>query len=282
MNENIDWGSLPIKGCTSDCIVQGMEYTCMDRFRRHRYSTRYHRIRPSGPYIFALLGTDNQIVELTRDTLLFLMQNSQIKVVNLKLSANGSILFDKEYNAEIERKSEEFLGFREGIKEAEQMSNETNKNLLSEKDRYELEVRKGMILVVSKKDWCIKYPYDERIKESPLSYRPMGLIVDGLGVFEHIAEIKECYAEIKEHMLTKGGHNFNTTFCDMKYEVKYNAEVGKFMMRPYNGKLVVVGEKGVEQWIKDIENCSNKVEEIREELGWKRHKRVIGKLFGAY
>ena len=54
------------------------------------------------------------------------------------------------------------------------------------------------------------------------------------------------------------------------------------MLRPYNGKLVVTGEKGVEQWIKDIENCSNKVEEIREELGWKRHKRVIGKLFGAY
>ena len=84
MNENIDWRSLPIKGCTPDCIVQGMEYTCMDRFRKHRYSTKYHRIRPSGPYIFALLGTDNQIVELTRDTLFPLMQNSQIKVVNLK------------------------------------------------------------------------------------------------------------------------------------------------------------------------------------------------------
>ena len=133
MNENIDWRSLPIKGCTPDCIVQGMEYTCMDRFRRHRYSTKYHRIRPSGPYIFALLGTDNQIVELTRDALFPLMQNSQIKVVNLKLSANGSILFDKEYSAEIERNANEFAEFRENVKEAEQMSNETNKSLSSEK-----------------------------------------------------------------------------------------------------------------------------------------------------
>ena len=281
MNENIDWKSLPIKGCTSDCIVQGMEYTCMDRFRRHRYSTKYHRIRPSGPYIFALLGTDNQIVELTRDALFPLMQNSQIKVVNLKLSANGSILFDKEYNAEIERNANEFAEFRENVKEAEQMSNETNKSLSSEKNRYELEVRKGMILIVSKTDWYIKYPYNEKIKES-LPYHSDGLIISGLSVSDHILEIKKCFAEIQEHMLTKGGHDFYSSFSDTKYEVKYNSEVGKFMLRPYNCKLVVTGEKGVEQWIKDIENCSNKVEEIREELGWKRHKRVIGKLFGAY
>lgn len=281
MNENIDWRSLPIKGCTPDCIVQGMEYTCMDRFRKHRYSTKYHRIRPSGPYIFALLGTDNQIVELTRDTLFPLMQNSQIKVVNLKLSANGSILFDKEYNAEIERNANEFAEFREHVKEAEQMSNETNRNLLSEKSRYELEVRKGMILVISKNDWYIKYPYNEKIKES-LPYHSDDLIISGLSISEHISEIQKCFAEIQEHMLTKGGQDFYSTFCDMKFEVKYKAEVGKFMLRPYNCKLVVTGEKGVEQWIKDIENCSNKVEEIREELGWKRHKRVIGKLFGAY
>ena len=139
-----------------------------------------------------------------------------------------------------------------------------------------------MFLIVSKNDWCIKYPYHEKIKESPLSYRPNGLIVDGLNISEHILEIKECYNKIKEHISTKGGHNLNATFCDLKYEVQYNAEVGKFMIRPYEGKLVVTGEKGVEQWIKDIESCSAKVEEIREELGWKRHKRVLGKLFGAY
>lgn len=291
--ENFNWQQYPIKGYGINYTVQGMEYTCVRRFQGQKYNTIYNRIKSTGPFHFYLLGKDNQIVELIRDDLLKLMKSNKIKIKNLKLSSDDKIYFVKEYEDALERKSQNLEQFKkqyEYAKRNEQLhienlndSSKKPRNRMVDNKNYEEEVRKGMILRVSKTSWSLKYPMDKTINDFGVSRYSDGVYIMGTDIDEHIKEIKDCYAIMCNHLSNAPDKDFvSQSLCEGKYSLSYNAKLQEFLFSPCSGALIVVGKQGMQQWVRDIEYCTNRVSQIRDELGWKSHKGLFGKFLGAY
>lgn len=291
--ENFNWQQYQIKGYGINYLVQDIEYICVRRYQKQKYSPIYHRIMNSGPFYFYLLGQDNQIVELIRDDLLKLMKNNKIKIKNLKLSSDDRILFIKEYENDLQRKENNLEKFKKQCEYAKrnEQSHIENLNDNSKKPRnrmvdnknYEEEVRKGMILRVSKTSWSIKYPMDKTINDFGVSRYSDGVYIMGTDIDEHIKEIKDCYGIMCNHLSNAPDKDFiSQSLCDGRYSLSYKAEVKEFLFSPCSGALIVIGKQGMQQWVKDIEYCTNRVSQIRDELGWKSHKGLFGKFLGAY
>lgn len=277
-----DWQNCPIKGFGIEYVVNGMPYTCVHRFHNSGYNKIYGKIMSKGSYHYYLLGSDNLIVELVRDDLLKLMKSNKIKVTNLKLSSDDKIYFANEYEAAMEKKAvelEEFKRRLKSVKDLEKFSNNKSTGYKIDNKTYREEIRKGMVLEVHKTSWTLRYP---TIQNGINSMYPDGVFINGFEINEHIAEIKDCASKLCNHLKTSSNQDLNSSLCGLKYNIEYKSEIGEFLFGPYGGQFVVTGKEGIKQWLKDIEFAVNRVEEIREELGWKTHKGFLGKLFDAY
>ena len=206
---------------------------------------------------------------------------------NLKVYSDDRIYFLDEVELADAQSAENLVKFKNELSLAKQdeealklrTSKSIDKSNMQGKYYYE-EIRNGMLLRVAKTSWAIEYP--TKFQSTDNSGYSNGVFIMGLDVNEHISEIKNCYKNISEVITKNPNKNMSSYFYGMKYEVVYRYEVGEFLFRPYRGMLVVVGKDGMKQWVSDIEFCINRVEEIRNELGWKSHKGFFGKMFDAY
>lgn len=286
--KNINWENCPVKGCGKEFLVPEMKYICVQRYRRHGYNIRYHRLSYMGPTYYFLLGTDKQIVKITRDTLVELIRNSQVWISNLTLSSDGYIYFNYEYVEELERRISNFNNFRIQVKNAQeeeksaQLKNNNPIESYINNCIYKEEIRKGMEFIVTEKNWWIQYPLKNQEESNLCMYYPYGLTINKEFINEHISEIKECYKKISDHIIKSGGKNLKIDLFDYKYNIQYNAEVGKFVLTTYRGQFVVTGESGIKQWLKDIENCVKRVDEIKKRLEFENHKSLAKRMFRAY
>lgn len=301
-NTNINYDNYPVKGEGTEFLTPGMKYTCVGYFRKHRYNVHYHRIRPYGPKYYKLLGSDGGIVVLVRDDLFDLMHNSQICVDNLKLSSDGRIYSPNEYQQELGNRVMEFAEFRDTVKtvqaEEKQAKTITDRPQMittqyqdkfkqisyiekgdAIRGQYNYKIRNGMVLNITRTSWCIRYVIDP---ERDLYHEFEDHIIYGTMIQEHLSDLNKCYCEISDRLKKYGGIDWKEAFCDRKYRIVYNAEVGKFLFGPACGKLRVSSLDGISQWIRDVEACEKMVYAIRDRLGWKLHKGLMRKMFNAY
>lgn len=289
--DNFPWQKYPMKGYGVNFLVPNMEYICVRRYKKSSYNATRGRHMKQGSYYYYLFGTDNQIVEVVKSDLLKLMKANKINVKNLKIYSDDRIFFLDEVESAEAMSAEKLVKFKNELSLAkeddEALKLRTPKNIdkanMQGKFYYE-EIRKGMLLRVAKTSWAIEYPIKFQNTDTsgyPVGYSN-GVFVLGLNVSEHISEIKDCYKNISEIVTKNPNKSISSYFYGTKYEFEYRYEVGEFLFKPYRGMLVVVGKDGMKQWVSDIEFCINRVEEIRDELGWKTHKGFLGKLFDAY
>ena len=125
-----------------------------------------------------------------------------------------------------------------------------------------------------------------RNKKAEDVYWNRDTIIEGRFIGEHISDLKAAYGIIQKHINEEGGTDWGGEYgayiCDDKFRVRYKAEVGEFIFWPRFTNVRVVGFSGMKQLANEISNLPNRVEVIREQLGWKSHKGFMGKLLKAY
>ena len=305
--ETIEGVNYPIKGYDPSCLIAGQEYKCIHRWRRSKYNTIYNRIQYKDTYYY-LLGADGYVVVLGRHETFEVIRNSYVRVTNLKLSSDGKIYFSEEYEKEMFRRAEDMNNFREEVKkgkdyESIQKAKEVistsqplrpkelyvsqTKPIMPDKDLtlYTEEIRPGLILEVRKTDWRIRYKYYNETGAEDV-YWNRDTIIEGRFIGEHISDLKAAYGIIQKHINEEGGTDWGGEYgaylCEDKFRVRYKAEVGEFIFWPRFTNVRVVGFGGMKQLANEISNLPNRVEVIREQLGWKSHKGFMGKLLKAY
>lgn len=298
-NVTIDGVNYNIIGYDSACLRAGGVYKCIHRYRKSRYNTIYGRIQYKDTYYY-LLGEDGLVVVLGRYETIRVITNNLIRVTNIKVSSDGRIYLNDEYEKELKRRSDELSNFRTEVKQYDNTTDNTNMNkgvdnnlevkqpeTKSNKNLniYKEEIRPGLVLEVGKTDWKLRYMYvNNEYGEDAFWNRDT--VISGKDIDIHIEEIKSCYYKIQERLKERGGEDWGNEWgaylCDDKYKVKYMAEVGKFVFWPKYTNVKVVGYNGIKELVRDLEQCKTKVEQIRYQLGWKSHKGFIGRLLRAY
>ena len=172
-NVTIDGVNYNIIGYDSACLRAGGVYKCIHRYRKSRYNTIYGRIQYKDTYYY-LLGEDGLVVVLGRYETIRVITNNLIRVTNIKVSSDGRIYLNDEYEKELKRRSDELSNFRTEVKQYDNTTDNTNMNkgvdnnlevkqpeTKSNKNLniYKEEIRPGLVLEVGKTDWKLRYMY---------------------------------------------------------------------------------------------------------------------------